>query len=233
MDMRGMFEKSEFDGNIDGWKVKKEAKKRGMFWNCPLGNHVPRWYNYRSAGWFEKKYKESGVLDSIVSYAVRSIRETEAAKKKVAERKSNIKVDMVEPYIKSSIENYCKKYDIDTDYAQIRSAAESLTKYLAVKYGLLAKLSNRTVLEPIVDHIVGKEIAANMVVPYIKDFVRKYCQENNVKADDNQIQWVAKELVKQVNNEISRKQKEMAAQAKMKEMLTSDAGEGDNQKSEK
>ena len=71
-----------------------------------------------------------------------------------------------------------------------------------------------------------------MVVPYIKDSVEKYCHENNVKADDKQIQWVSNMLVKYINDKISRKKKESAVQAKMKEMLTSDAREDDDQKSE-
>jgi hypothetical protein len=108
-------------------------------------------------------------------------------------------------------------------------------KYLSVRYWLLQKISDRTILGSFVDHAIGliresenkkeqnKGITLGMVEPYIKKSVGKYCQENNVKADDNQIQWVANVLLKHVNNEISQSQKEKAAQTKIKKMLASES----------
>ena len=70
-----------------------------------------------------------------------------------------------------------------------------------------------------------KNIAIDMVEPYVKESIEKYCQENNVKADDKQMQWVANVFAKNNRNELFRKIQELTAQAKIKEMLTSDAGE--------
>ena len=210
MDMRYMYNNSEFNGNIDSWNVNKKTKKEGMFWGCPLDKRMPIWYNFRGAGWFEKNYKEGDVLDSIVDKAAESISKAESVKR------TDIKLDRIEPYIKASIENYCKKYDIDTDDNQIRFAAENLKKYLAVKYGLLQKFEDRTILEPILKQAIESirksenaqaaataqknDITIAMLVPYIKDSIEKYCQENNIKADNNQIQWVAVKLARYYEN---------------------------------
>ena len=60
-----------------------------------------------------------------------------------------------------------------------------------------------------------------------------FCQKEAFRTNTKEIEKAVNELTNSVSEKNVRKQKEMAAQAKMKEMLTSDAGEGDNQKSEK
>ena len=326
--MKGMFKDSEFNGNIDSWKVKKEADKHGMFYGCPLKNRIPIWYKFRDSKWLVKIYKEKGILESVMNDVLKSIRNAENAQTNASEREKIITVEMVEPCIKTSIEDYCKKNDIDTNDAQIRSAAVNLTNYLFNRYWLRNKFKDRTVLEPIINHaidsirkvekiqadateqkknitadmlapyikdslvkycqennitagnnqiqwtsnqlvgyigciwwlvnkfkdrtvlepiinraiellrksesvkldLVGqtKNVAIDMVEPYVKESIEKYCQENNVKADDKQMQWVANVCAKNNRNELFRKIQELTAQAKMKEMLTSDAGECDD-----
>ena len=188
MDMMYMFSNSEFNGNIDSWKVKKETKKSIVFDNCPLENHLPKWYKFRSMVWIVNKFKEGNVLDSIADKAA------ESENIKI----TDIKPDRVEPYIKASIEKYCEENDVDTDDFQIQSAAKWLKNYLNVKYGLLAKFKDRTVLQQIINHARAteqKKITAAMLGPYIKDSLVKYCQENDIKADNNQIQWTSNQLV--------------------------------------
>ncbi len=191
MDMRDMFKESEFNRNIDSWEVKKEAEKQGMFYKCPLENHVPIWYNFPV--WLAQKFMEDNDLDSIADKAAESIIKAENIKK------ADIKVvDKVEPYIKASIEDYCKKNGVDTNDVQIQSATNWLNYYLNVKYDLLTKFKDRTVWEPIINHAIAteqKKITAAMLVPYIKDSLVKYCQENYIKADNNQIQWTSNQLV--------------------------------------
>ena len=73
-----------------------------------------------------------------------------------------------------------------------------------------------------------KNITIDMVEPYVKDSVQEYCQENGIVASDSQMQWAANMLVKCFRNEHVQKKKECDTKAKMKEMLTSDAGECDD-----
>ena len=143
-----MFSNSEFNGNIDSWKVKKETKKRIVFDNCPLENHLPKWYKFRSMVWIVNKFKEGNVLDSIVDKAAESIIKAENIKR------TDIKLGRVEPYIKASIESYCEENDVDTDDSQIQSATKWLKNYLGDKYCLLAKFKDRTVLEPIINRAI-------------------------------------------------------------------------------
>ena len=190
MDMHNMFSDSEFNRNIDSWKVKTEADKQGMFYRCPLKNHVPIWYNFPV--WLAQKFMEDNDLDSIADKAAESIIKAENIKK------ADIKVDKVEPYIKASIEDYCKKNGVDTNDVQIQSATNWLKNYLNVKYGLMTKFKDRTVWEPIINHAIAteqkKNITVDMLVPYIKDSLVKYSHEYGVEADDNQIQWVTVKL---------------------------------------
>ena len=216
--MKGMFKDSEFNGNIDSWKVKKEADKHGMFYGCPLKNRIPIWYKFRDSKWLVKIYKEKGILESVMNDVLKSIRNAENAQTNASERKKIITVGMLEPYIepyiepciKASIEDYCKKNDVDTNDLQIKGAAERLIHYLFERYSFRNKFSDRTVMQPIINHAIDsirkaekiqgeateqkKNITAAMLVPYIKDSLVKYCQENDIKADNNQIQWTSNEI---------------------------------------
>jgi hypothetical protein len=231
-----MFTKSKFKGNIDNWNVKKETKKYPMFWRSPLEKRIPKWFKFRSSGWLVKKYKEESNLNSIIEYAFESI---ECA----TGQKINIEIDMLEPYIKDFIIKDCQKNDIGTDDLQIEGAASRLIKYLNTICCLFEIFRDRTVLWPIARHAIksilyseNKEttgqitnITIGMIEPYINEAVKKYCQENYIIADDNQIRWVSIDLAKTLNVEDVQKEKEKAEQAKIKQMLTSDAE--DNQAS--
>ena len=49
-DMRQMFRNSQFDGNIEDWKIKDDCFIGDMFYNTPLArnNNYPRWYKDRN-----------------------------------------------------------------------------------------------------------------------------------------------------------------------------------------
>ena len=148
---------------------------------------------------------------------------------------------MLEPYIEDSLVKYCQENDIKADNDQIQWASSWLVEYYGRTYWMMKKISDKAVLESIINHaieslrkfesvelaVVGQmnDIAMDMVEPYVKESIEKYCQENNVKVDDNQMQWVANAFAKDYRSELFQKIQEMAAQAKIKEMLTSDAGE--------
>ena len=143
-------------------------------------------------------------------------------------------MDMLEPYIKDFIIKDCQKNDIDRDDNQIKSAALTLIEYLNTIRYLFEIFRDGTVLWPIARHTIksilnseNKEttgqttnITIGMIEPCINEAVKKYCQENYIIADDNQIRWVSIDLAETFIVEYVQKEKE---QAKIKEMLTSDA----------
>ena len=42
--MQSMFYKSEFNGDISGWKVSNVTDMEGMFAGSPLESNPPKWY---------------------------------------------------------------------------------------------------------------------------------------------------------------------------------------------
>jgi surface protein len=140
LNMKGMFFCSEFRGNIDSWNVKKETKKDLMFWGCSL-RRLPKWSQFRDAYWLVNKYIEESTLNSIIKYAVESIRRID----KINGRKSATgqKIDitgMLEPII-YFITKDCLKNDIDTAEDEIEAAAMAIRRYVSTRSWLLEKFN--------------------------------------------------------------------------------------------
>jgi surface protein len=128
--MEDMFSYSNFSGNIDNWKPKKETNKNRMFWNSPLEFRHPKWYQPRDGVWFVKKYKEDSTLNSIIKNVVERIYKI----KNETGIKVGVDYYMLAPYIADFIVKDCQKNNIDTDSIELEYASDVLAKTFIVEY---------------------------------------------------------------------------------------------------
>jgi len=62
--MRGMFSKSKFNGDVSQWVVSNGTRVHGMFYFCPLKN-LPQWFDKAESEEFWNSFEAEEILNSL------------------------------------------------------------------------------------------------------------------------------------------------------------------------
>ena len=237
-DMSSMFRESLFNGNIRKWDVSKVENMSWMFAHSKFDNDLADW-NVSSVKNMACMF--SGVLT--FHFGRRTPFNRDISRWDVS-NVTNMGGMFNYSDFNGNIDNWKVKKETNKNKMFWNSPLEFRhPKWYQIRDGvwLVKKYKEESTLNSIIKNVVervykiknetGLKVGVYYytLAPYIADFIVKDCQKNNIDTDSIELEYASDALAKTFIVEYVQKEKEKAEQAKIKQMLTSDAE--DNQAS--